>query len=131
MSKLQATVNGRVYSFPEYVLINEEVRKLFESGEVLTSNGCGTNWFNKILIGMLESWAKIDLVKLCIIHDFSYELADHSVASKIKIDAEFHINIYNMCMDVGISRSKARRLARLFHMAVLTAGPDSYSYNDD
>ena len=130
MEQFQAKVNNRTYTFDEYMSIPDNTIKVLKSNKFI-SNGCGTNGFNKFLIGMLESWAKVKLVKCCIVHDCNYELADGSIDAKIRIDAAFHINIYRMVRYNGGSVRRARVISRLFHMAVFYAGPTSYKYVDE
>ena len=130
-SSFTANVDGRAYTFHKYMRVSKDVRERRVSRNDYTTNGCGNSWLSNKLVGILESYFKVKLIKCCIIHDLAYELADNTIEDKIRIDGEFHINIFLTCMDLGLKASKARSVSRLFHMAVLTAGTDSYSYKKD
>ena len=125
MDKVIVNIGNRSYDVSN-LIINERTMDLINSNNDLSSNGCGTNWFNKSLIALIESWAKIDLIKACIVHDLSYESAIGHHEEKIRIDAEFHANIYILAKDLGVPYKKARWIAKLFHTAVIIGGGSSF-----
>lgn len=128
MSEFSAIVGNRKYLFDDFLLMSDKVREVLASNKY-ESNGCGTNWFNQSLIFLLQKWAGTELIRCCVVHDCSYSNADGTLEDKIKIDSDFHINIYRTTKQQDVSFRKARIISRLFHMAVFYAGPSSYKFN--
>ena len=123
---MKTILNGRTYVLDDYLLVSPNIVEHLDN-KVINSNGCGTNWFNKIPINMLQAWAHVELIKCCIVHDLEYEYADGSHGTKIRIDAQFHANIYNTCLYHGVTEGKSKTIARFFHMAVIYGGGKSYN----
>jgi hypothetical protein len=118
-------LDGREYDVSN-LIVNDKVKSLLARNPNVNSNGCGTNSFNKFFIGIVESWAKVKLIKACIVHDLSYETAEGRHEEKIRIDAEFHANIYMIAKELGVGYTKAKWVAKLFHSAVIIGGGSSF-----
>lgn len=131
---MKVIVNGRNFTIPIQLRMSDAAIEAFKTP--VTSNGCGTNWFNKTCISLLERWVKNDLRLACFIHDVEYELiqkdlspSEYQFLEKMAADANLHINVYTLCLDRGTSEWKALTVARLFHAAVLLFGHKSAGLN--
>lgn len=101
--------------------------------KAFTGNGCGNRRWNTLLAYFLQWYSKANFSEACLYHDAERKTDFKSEQHRLDSDKDFLLNLYTCCERVKIQkyRRRARRVARLFHWAVVLNSFDTYYEKED
>jgi len=104
----------------------EEAEQLISNGFIC--NGCGNRKWNILLALTLQWWARVDFSEACKRHDAERNIKVKSEEHRLRSDADFMLNLIICCERIKIKKhsNRARKVARMFHWAVVVNSYDTY-----